>query len=106
MDLNEDMTSNCNKLDAATQRCGFRLSNYVYTIRSKSNQSVLKAVIGGVTDAGELVKLVHGRTVNKHGHQTIKAAVTGLFSKTDLTVLRQTKAVIDMIEFQLEECQR
>ena len=32
MDLNEDMTYNCNKLDAALQRCGFRLSNYVSTI--------------------------------------------------------------------------
>ena len=28
-DLNEDMTYNTNKLDAALQRCGFRLSNYV-----------------------------------------------------------------------------
>ncbi len=106
MDLNEDMTYNCNKLDAAMQRCGFRLSNYVSTIKSKSYQSVLNALVGGVTDPGELVKLIHRRTVNKHGLPTIKGAVTGMFSKTDLTVLRQTKAVIDMIEAQLEECQR
>ncbi len=85
------MTYNCNKLDVAMQRCGFRLSNYVSTIKSKSYQPVLKAVIGGVTDAGQLVRLIHGRTVNKYGLPTIKAAVTGLFSKTDLTVLRQTK---------------
>ena len=36
MDLNEDMTYNCNKLDAALQRCGFRLSNYVSSTNSKS----------------------------------------------------------------------
>ena len=36
MDLNEDMTYNCNKLDAALQRCGFRLSNYVSSTKSKS----------------------------------------------------------------------
>ncbi len=106
MDLNEDMTYNCNKLDSAMQRCGFRLSNYVSSIKSRSYQSILKAIIGGVTDAEELVKLVHGRIVNKHGRHTIKAAVTGLFSKTDITVFRQTKAVIDMLEAQLEECQR
>ena len=47
MDLNEDMTYNCNKLDAALQRCGFRLSNYVSSTMSKSYQSVLQAIIGG-----------------------------------------------------------
>ena len=105
MDLNEDMTYNCNKLDAAMQRCGFRLSNYVATTRSKSYQSVLRAVIGGEKNPEILVRLVHGRTVNKHGKETVKAAVTGSFSETDLTVLRQTKAVIDLIEIQITECQ-
>ncbi|MBD5274335.1 MAG: IS110 family transposase [Bacteroides sp.] len=106
MDLNEDMTYNANKLDTALQRCGFRLSNYVSQVKGKSYQSVLQAIIGGTTDPEELVRLVHGRTVNKHGRDTIRAAVTGLFSKTDLVVVRQTKEVIDMIEMQIEECQR
>ena len=44
MDLNEDMTYSCNKLDAALQRCGFRFGNYVSTIKSKSYQSVLMAI--------------------------------------------------------------
>lgn len=105
MDLNDDMTYNCNKLDAALQRCGFRLSNYVATTRSKSYQSVLRAVIGGEKDPDVLVGLVHGRTVNKHGKETVKAAVTGSFSETDLTILRQTKTVIDLIEEQIKECQ-
>ena len=106
MDLNDDMTYNCNKLDAALQRCGFRLSNYVSKIKSRSYQSVLQAIISGTTDPEELVKMVHGRILNKHGRDTVKAAVTGLFSKTDLTVLRQTKTVIDLIEVQIAECQR
>ena len=46
MNLNEDMTYNCNKLDVSLQRCGFRLSNYVATIKSKSYRFVLKAIIG------------------------------------------------------------
>ena len=98
MDLNDDMTYNTNKLDAALQRCGFRLSNYVSQIQSKSYQSVQKSIINGTGDPEELVKLVHGRTVNKHGRATIKAAVTGLFSDTDLIIFRQTREVIDMIE--------
>ena len=105
MDLNEDMTYNCNKLDAAMQRSGFRLSNYVTTIKSKSYQKVLQAIIDGTTDPDELVKMVHGRTVNKHGRDTIRAAVTGLFSWIDITIFRQTKEVIDTIERQIEVCQ-
>ena len=106
MDLNEDMTYNCNKLDAAMQRCGFRLSNYVNTIKSRSYQKVLVAIIGGTAHPDELVKMVHGRTINKHGRDTIKAAVTGTFSEIDITIFRQIKEVIDMIERQIEECQK
>ena len=106
MDLNEDMTYNCNKLDAAMQRCGFRLSNYVNTIKSRSYQKVLGAIIGGNACPDELVKMVHGRTINKHGRDTIKAAVTGTFSEIDITIFRQIKEVIDMIERQIEECQK
>ena len=35
-DLNEDLTYNSNKQDAALQRCGFRLSNYVSRVNGKS----------------------------------------------------------------------
>lgn len=35
-DLDEDMTYNKNKLDAAMQRCGFRLSNYVSQTEAKA----------------------------------------------------------------------
>jgi len=106
MDLNEDMTYNTNKLDAALQRCGFRLSNYVSHIKGKSYQSVLAAIIDGERDPCRLIGKVHGRTVNKHGKDIIMAAVTGNFSDTDLLVFRQTKAVIDQIESQIAECQK
>ena len=44
-DLNEDLTYNTNKLDAALQRCGFRLSNYVSRVRGKSYQKCVRAII-------------------------------------------------------------
>lgn len=106
MDLNEDMTYNTNKLDSALQRCGFRLSNYVSRVKGRSYQNVLGAILGGTTDPEELVNKVHGRTISKHGRETIKAAVTGLFSKTDITIFRQTKEIIDTIERQINECQK
>lgn len=105
-DLNEDLTYNKNKLDAAMQRCGFRLSNYVASTGGKSYQAVVRAIADGVTDAEQLVKKVHGRTVNKHGKETIKGAVTGKFSATDIQVVKQYLAMIDLLSQQIEECQR
>ncbi len=59
-DLNDDMVYNTNKLDAALQRCGFRLSNYVAQVKGKSYQKCVKAISKGITEPTELVKLVHG----------------------------------------------
>ena len=105
-DLNEDLTYNRNKLDAAMQRCGFRLSNYVTATGGKSYQNVVRAIASGITDAEVLVGKVHGRTVNKHGKATILGAVTGNFSATDIQVIRQYLAMMDLLNEQIEECQK
>lgn len=103
--LNDDMVYNTNKLDAALQRCGFRLSNYVTHVKGKSYQSCISAIINGITDPLELVKLVHGRTVNKHGREVIIAAVSADFHLADIDLIRQYKEMIDIIERQIKECQ-
>lgn len=105
-DLNDDLTYNTNKLDSALQRCGFRLSNYVAQVKSKSYQSCVAAIINGETDPAELVKLVHGRTVNKHGKDVILAALTADFHQADIDLIRQYKEMIDIIERQIAECQK
>lgn len=104
--LSEDLTYNRNKLDAAMQRCGFRLSNYVSSTGGKSYQKVVRAIAGGETDAQKLAAMVHGRTVGKHGKEAITGAVTGSFSPVDIAVIRQYLAVIDQINAQREECQK
>lgn len=106
MDLCEDTTYHSNKLDAALQRCGFRLSNYVAATKSKSYRSVLKSIIDGQTDPDELLGLVHGRILNKHGRERVKAALTGSFSETDLIVFRQLKETLDLLEQQTADCQQ
>lgn len=105
-DLNDDMTYNKNKLDAAMQRCGFRLSNYVSNTGGKSYQSVVKAISDGETNPEKLVELVHTRTVNKHGRETVIGAVTGNFSPTDIVVIKQYMTMIELIGAQIEECQK
>lgn len=105
-DLNEDMVYNTNKLDAALQRCGFRLSNYVSQVKGKSYQSCVEAILQGVTDPAELVRLVHKKTVNKHGRDVVLAAVTADFHKADVDLIRQYKEMIDIIDRHIAECQR
>lgn len=105
-DLNEDLTYNRNKLDSAMQRCGFRLSNYVSSTGSKSYLWVVRAIADGITDAGQLVMKVHGRTVNKHGKEIIMGAVTGNFSATDIQVIRQYLTMTDLLSQQIDECQK
>ena len=104
-DLQEDIIYYSNKLDAALQRCGFRLSNYVAKITCRSYRKAVEAIASGITDPNELVKCVHGRILNKHGRQTVFAALTGSFSTTDITLIRQYQELLAIYEKQAEECQ-
>lgn len=104
-DLQEDLTYCSNKLDAALQRCGFRLSNYVAKITGKSYRKAVEAIASGVTAPDELIKFVHGRIINKHGRETMLAAMTGSFSTTDITVIRQYWELLAIYTRQSEECQ-
>ena len=104
-DLNDDKVYNTNKLDAALQRCGFRLSNYVAQVKGQSYQKCVKAISKGITEAAELVKLVHGRIINKHGKEVITAAVTADFHQADIDLIRQYSEMIEIIDRQINECQ-
>lgn len=105
-DLHDDLTYVTNKLDSALQRCGFRLSNYVSRVNGKSYRKVLNAILSGETGPEKLAGLVHGRTVNKHGKDTILGAVTAFFSEVDLQVMRQFKELMDIYTHQIEENQK
>lgn len=105
-DLQEDITYNQNKLDAALQRCGFRLSNYVTKITVTSYRKVVEAISVGETDPNQLLQKIHGRIINKHGRDTILAALAGNFSECDITVIRQYWEMVDICLRQSEECQQ
>ena len=104
-DLQEDIAYYSNKLDAALHRCGFRLSNYVAKITGKSYRKAVESIASGITDPDELIRFVHGRISNKHGRETILSALTGSFSTTDITVIRQYWELLSIYVRQSEECQ-
>lgn len=104
VDLNKELVYNTNKLDACMQRCGFKLSNYVTHINGKAYQRVLKLLIEGETDPGNLIKEVHPMTIKKNGYETILAAITGKYTKSDLCLFGQIWSMLRLIEAQIEEC--
>lgn len=76
-DLNKSISRNLVKLDQYVQKCNIRINNYLSTTDSKEYRSIVKLISQGVTDAEVLVGELHGRTVNKHGKDTLIKALTG-----------------------------
>ncbi|WP_291528267.1 hypothetical protein [Bacteroides sp. UBA939] len=72
------------KLDACLQRCNIRISNYVSSTDGKSYKGVVQCLSEGITDPLELIKKIHGRTINRVGREIITASLTGIISSTDM----------------------
>ena len=89
----------------ALQRCNIRISNYVATTDGKSYQEVVRLISEGKTSPEELAKVIHGRTVNKHGLKTIIGALTGVISGTDMDIIRQLREEILLDQKHKDECQ-
>ena len=104
-DLNKEIVYKLAKLDAALQRCNIRLSNYVSNVDTKSYREVVRLLSEGVTDPDKLVKCVHGRTINKWGRDTIKAALTGVVSEVDSEVIAQISGEVELATKHRAECQ-
>lgn len=105
-DLNAEIVRKVSKVDGVLQRCNIRLSNYVSNIECKSYRDVVRRLSEGVTNPNELMKLVHGRIVNRHGAETILASLTGVVSQAEIDVLRQLHEEIDIAESHRNECQQ
>ncbi len=105
-ELNKDLVRCSQRMDMILQRCNIRISNYVSNIDSKSYQKVIDAVIQGESSADELVKLIHGRTINRHGKAVMRDALEGEVKKADIDMLRQYREVLTMCQKQKKECEQ
>ena len=93
-----------NKMDAALQRCIIRISNYVSNVDSKGYLEVVDLLSKGCTDPESLANKIHGRTITKHGWNTIKAALTGVVTDVDSDLLRQYKEELELLKKHRQEC--
>ena len=77
------------KLDALLQRCNIRISKYLSSTDSRSYKEVVRLLSEGVTSPGRLMEALHGRTVNRVGRETLKSALTGVVTETDIDLIEQ-----------------
>lgn len=105
-DLNTSISRNLVKLDQCVQRCNIRISNYISTTDSKGYRSIVKLISQGVTDASVLVEQLHGRTINRHGRDTLTKALTGVVNDTDIDIIGQLVEEIEMQQRHKDEAQK
>lgn len=105
-DLNASISRNLVKLDQCVQRCNIRISNYISTTDSKGYRCIVKLISQGVTDASVLVEQLHGRTINRHGRETLIKAITGVVNDTDIDIIGQLVEEIEMQQRHKDEAQK
>ncbi len=105
-DLNTEISRKLVKIDQCVQRCNIRISNYLSTTDSKGYRSVVKLISQGVTDAEVLVTKLHGRTINRHGKETLIKALTGVINETDMDVIRQLNEEVELLQRHKDEAQK
>ena len=103
-DLDAEIVRKLAKLDAVMQRCNIRLSNYVSNTDTKSYKNVVRKLCEGVTDPEELIKVIYSRITNRHGRETILAALTGVVSDAEKDTMRQLRDELDLAERHKQEC--
>lgn len=104
-DLSKDIVYKLTKLDAALQRCNIRISNYVSTTKGKAYQDVVRLISEGKTDPEELVKHIHGRTVNRIGKDVLVCALSGVVTAADVDTIRQLREEVELAQRHKDECQ-
>lgn len=104
-DLNKEIVYKLTKLDSVLQRCNIRISNYVSSIDSKSYKEVVRLLSEGITDPNHLVCVIHGRTVNRVGKDTIIASLTGVISEADIDLIRQLLEEVELAQKHKQEYQ-
>lgn len=103
-DITKQMVYLQNKMDAALQRCNIRLSNYVSNVDTKSYREVVRLLSEGETRPEELVKKIHGRTINRCGRENVLAALQGVVTRTDMDMLGQYMEELEMLRRHKMRC--
>jgi transposase len=102
-ELNKDIVRCEQRIDMILQSCNIRISNYVSNTDGKSYKKVVESLINGERNADKLVALIHGRTLNKYGRETVRDSLEGNVGQADIDLLRQYMEVLQLYQRQKQE---
>lgn len=105
-ELSAEIAKKLTKIEACMQRCNIRLSNYVSNTDTKSYKDVVYQITSGNTDPNKLITYIHGRILNKWGKDIVKKALSGVFTETDIDILKEYREEMELAARHKEECQR
>jgi len=91
------------EMDRIMVMANIRISSCVSSLSNKSVIRIIEALIRGETTADNLVKLVHGNTVNKRSGK-LREALTGHLKDHHLQSLKWAKEQYDLYQKQIQEC--
>ncbi len=103
-EINKDLVRCEQRIDMILQRCNIRLSNFISRTKSKSYRKVVDAIINGEVSSNELIKLIHGRTINKHGKDNTQDSLDGDIRQSDIDMLIQYTQNYDSFISQKQLC--
>ena len=69
--------------------CNIKIGSLSSTLGSATVISILESLSQGKYDPNELIKHVHGRIINRHGHSKVIRSLEGIIEENDLLLFRQ-----------------
>lgn len=103
-ELNKDIIRCEQRIDMILQRCNIRISNYISRVKNKSYRKVVDALIKGERSAEEMLRFIHGRTINRHTRAVLRDSLEGEVEQSDIDMLIQYTQMLDMYNTQKQQC--
>lgn len=92
------------RIDMILQRCNIHISNYISRGKNKSYRKVVDDLIKGERSADELVRLIHGRTINRRTRAILRDLLEGDIEQGDIDMLIQYTQMLNMYNTQKQQC--
>lgn len=90
-------------MERILEQANIRITSIVTKIGGASVLKIIRNIVSGITDANELIKNVHGITINKKGREKILSSLQGHIREEHRFVLKQKIAEYDLQIVQAKE---
>ncbi len=104
--LKQRHTNLLQSIERTLEICNICVSGFLSNITGKSFLNVVRLVVGGETSAEILIKKIHGRIINKHGKEIIRASLEGFVTEHHRFILEQLLQEYDLIACQIETIEK